>query len=75
MITNRIATGRRLSAALRSEVVSSDDTAIDTSTGSGLIAEKAKRLQKLADIRGVSLEAIAEVTTTNFFRLFSKAKL
>ncbi len=31
--------------------------------------------QKLADLRGVSLEAIGDTTTTNFFRLFSKAKL
>jgi TatD DNase family protein len=31
--------------------------------------------EKLAEIRGVNLEAIAEMTTANFFRLFSKAKL
>lgn len=30
--------------------------------------------QKLADLRGVSLEQIAEQTTANFFKLFSKAK-
>ena len=30
--------------------------------------------EKLAELRGVSLEAIAETTTDNFFRLFTKAK-
>ncbi|RYE10756.1 MAG: TatD family deoxyribonuclease [Hyphomicrobiales bacterium] len=30
--------------------------------------------QKLAELRGVSLEAIGEQTTANFFRLFSKAR-
>lgn len=30
--------------------------------------------EKLAELRGVSLEAIAETTTENFYRLFSKAK-
>jgi TatD DNase family protein len=31
--------------------------------------------EKLADIRGASIEHIEEQTTSNFFRLFSKAKL
>ena len=30
--------------------------------------------QKLAELRGVSLEEISDATTDNFFRLFSKAK-
>ncbi len=30
--------------------------------------------EKLAELRGVSLEAITETTTDNFYRLFSKAK-
>jgi TatD DNase family protein len=30
--------------------------------------------QKLADLRGVSLEEIGRTTTDNFFRLFSKAR-
>ena len=30
--------------------------------------------QRLADIRGVTLDHLAEVTTNNFFKLFSKAK-
>ena len=29
--------------------------------------------EKLAELRGVSLEQIADTTTDNFFRLFSKA--
>jgi TatD DNase family protein len=31
--------------------------------------------EKLADVRGVSLEAVGKTTTDNFFHLFSKAKL
>jgi TatD DNase family protein len=30
--------------------------------------------EKLAELRGVTLDAIAETTTANFFRLFAKAR-